>query len=278
MRVTVGLLHPGEMGSALGAVLATRGVDVVWASTGRGDATRHRADAAGLRDVETVAELASTSDVILTVCPPHAAEDVAAAVGRFNGIYVDANAVSPETTRRIATRFDRFVDGGIVGAPPRADRTVRLYLSGRSAGTVAELFARSPVETVILGDEIGSASALKMAYAAWSKGTAALVLTIRALARAEGVEDPLVQEWLLSVPGLLERSEQAARSAGHKGWRWVGEMEEIAATFAAAGLPNGFHRAAAAVYRRTPRAENAVAKGDLLTEVVDALLEPRDRG
>src|SRR3990172_7176542 len=113
------------MGSALGAVLATRGVDVVWASTGRGDATRHRADAAGLRDVETVAELASTSDVILTVCPPHAAEDVAAAVGRFNGIYVDANAVSPETTRRIATRFDRFVDGGIVGAPPRADRTVR---------------------------------------------------------------------------------------------------------------------------------------------------------
>jgi 3-hydroxyisobutyrate dehydrogenase-like beta-hydroxyacid dehydrogenase len=276
--VTVGLLHPGEMGSALGAVLATQGVEVVWASTGRSDATRDRADAAGLRDVETVAELASASDVILSVCPPSAAEDVAAAVGRYDGIYVDANAVSPETTRRIATRFDRFVDGGIVGAPPRADRTVRLYLSGRSAGTVAELFARSPVETVILGDEIGSASALKMAYAAWSKGTAALVLGIRALARAENVEEPLVREWLLSVPGLLERSEQAARSAGLKGWRWVGEMEEIAATFAAADLPDGFHRAAAEVYRRTPRTESPVAADDLLTEVVDALLKPRNWG
>jgi 3-hydroxyisobutyrate dehydrogenase-like beta-hydroxyacid dehydrogenase len=266
------------MGSALGAALATRGVDVVWASSGRSDATSRQAGAAGLRDVETVANLVSASDVILSVCPPHAAEDVARAVGGFEGIYVDANAVAPETTRRIATRFERFVDGGIVGAPPRADQPVRLYLSGPSADTAAELFAGSVVETVILGDTVGSASALKMAYAAWSKGTAALVLAIRALARAEGVEEALVSEWLLSVPGLRERSEQAARSAGLKGWRWVGEMEEIAATFAGTGLPDGFHQAAAEVYRRTPRSEGADEDDDMLDDVVNALLEPKNWG
>ena len=222
-----------------------------------------------------MANLASSSDVILSVCPPHAAEEVAGAVGRFDGVYLDANAVSPETTRRIAARFDRFVDGGIVGAPPRADRSVRLYLSGSSARSVAELFAGSPVETVILGDEIGAASALKMAYAAWSKGTAALVLAIRALARAENVEEPLLREWLLSMPGLLERSEEAGRAASLKGWRWIGEMEEIAAAFAAAGLPDGFHRAAAEVYRRAPRAEGA-DRENMLDEAVNALLKPKN--
>jgi 3-hydroxyisobutyrate dehydrogenase-like beta-hydroxyacid dehydrogenase len=276
--VTVGILHPGEMGAALGAVLSTRDVEVVWASSGRSAATRRRADAAGLRDVETVAELASISDVILSVCPPHAAEDVATTVGRFEGIYVDANAVSPETTRRIATRFDRFADGGIVGAPPRTDRTVRLYLSGPPADALTGLLSGSVFECVVVGDTVGSASALKMAYAAWSKGTAALMLAIRALAGAESVEEPLVREWLLSVPGLLERSERAARSAGLKGWRWVGEMEEIAATFAAAGLPDGFHRAAAEVYRRTPRTEGADAGDEVLDEVVNALVEPKNWG
>jgi 3-hydroxyisobutyrate dehydrogenase-like beta-hydroxyacid dehydrogenase len=276
--VTVGLLHPGEMGSALGAVLSARGVDVVWASSGRSAATRRRADAAGLRDVETVPELASTSEVILSVCPPHAAEDVAAAVGRFEGIYVDANAVSPETTRRIATRFDQFADGGIVGAPPRPDRTVRLHLSGPNANAISELFSGSIVESVVLGETVGAASALKMAYAAWSKGTAALVLAIRAVARAENVEEPLLREWLLSVPDLLERSERAARSAGLKGWRWVGEMEEIAATFAAAGLPDGFHRAAAEVYRRTPGIEGPCAGDKMLDDVINALVEPKNWG
>jgi len=89
-----------------------------------------------------------------------------------------------------------------------------------------------------------------MAYAAWTKGTAALLLAIRALARVEGVEDALLAEWERSQPDLPGGSEAAARSAVAKGWRWVGEMEEIADTFAAAGLPDGFHRAAAEIYRR----------------------------
>ena len=113
----------------------------------------------------------------------------------------------------------------------------------------AGLFAGTLVDTRILAAEIGAASAVKMAYAAWTKGTAALLLGIRALARAEDVEPALLEEWRLSLPDLEEQSNRAARTAAAKGWRWVGEMEEIAATFAAAGLPDGFHLAAAEVFR-----------------------------
>ena len=89
-----------------------------------------------------------------------------------------------------------------------------------------------------------------MAYAAWTKGSAALLLAARAVARAEGVEDVLVEEWALSLPQLEPDYARAGRSAAAKGWRWIGEMEEIAATFAAAGEPDGFHLAAAEVFRR----------------------------
>jgi len=88
-----------------------------------------------------------------------------------------------------------------------------------------------------------------MAYAAWTKGTAAMLLAIRATARANGVEDALLAEWARSQPDATGRSEAAAGAAAAKGWRWIAEMEEIAATFAAAGQPDGFHRAAAEVYR-----------------------------
>jgi 3-hydroxyisobutyrate dehydrogenase-like beta-hydroxyacid dehydrogenase len=241
----IGLLHPGEMGAAVGAALHGVGHDVVWASDGRSDATARRAADAALRDVGTVAEVAGTSDVIVSVCPPHAALDVARGVGVFDGVYVDANAVSPATAREIATLFARFVDGGIVGGPPDP----RIYLSGDEAAGVAELFAGSAIDARVLDGGVGAASALKMTYAAWSKGTAAMLLAIREVARVEGVEDALLAEWEDSVPGLEKRWERARRSADKKGWRWVGEMEEIAATFEAAQSPGGFHRAAAEVFR-----------------------------
>jgi hypothetical protein len=143
----------------------------------------------------------------------------------------------------------RFVDGGIVGPPPERAGTTRLYLSGPDAGAVAAAFDGTCVEAPVLGTAPGTASALKMAYAAWTKGTAALLLAIGATARANGVEEALVAEWERSQPGLVQRSAQAVDAAAHKGWRWVGEMDEIAATFAAAGEPDGFHRAAAEVFR-----------------------------
>lgn len=238
----VGLVHPGEMGAAVGDQLAANGHEVLWASAGRSAETRARATA--FRDVETVEALARQSDVVLSICPPHAALDVARAVQETAGLYVDANAISPATAREIGALHAEFVDGGIVGGPPREPGT-RLYLSGARAAEVASLFAGSLLETRLVAD----ASALKMAYAAWSKGTAALLLATREVARHFAVDEALAAEWADSVPGLHERLERAQRSAAKKGWRWAGEMDEIADTFAAAGQPEGFHRAAAEVYR-----------------------------
>jgi 3-hydroxyisobutyrate dehydrogenase-like beta-hydroxyacid dehydrogenase len=260
--VTIGLLHPGEMGAALGAALRAKGETVLWASAGRSEATAERARKAGLEDAGTVEELARRSDVILVLCPPAAAVEVARSVPDADGIYVDANAISPGTARTIAGLVGRYVDGGVVGPPPRERGTTRLYLSGREAGHVAELFAGTIVDARVVSEEVADASAVKMAFAAWTKGTGALLLAIRAVARAEGVEETLLDEWRLSLPELPERSVAASRSALAKGWRWVAEMNEIADTFAGAGLPEGFHRAAAEIYRRSPH-EPALGDGSL---------------
>ena len=268
--ITVGLLNPGEMGAAVAQCLTGRGITVLWASDGRSDRTAERAKAAGLDDVGTAREIAAQASVILSVCPPHAALGLARQVAGFGGVYVDANAVSPATAREIARIVQdggaSYVDGGIIGTPPVAPGFIRLYLSGARAGEVQRLFAGSEVDArVIGGDASVAASALKMAYASWTKGSAALLLTARALARAEGVEDALLREWGISQPGLADRSARAAGSAVAKGWRWVAEMEEIAATMAAMGLPDGFHRAAAEVYRRSRDAQPEAILTALLT-------------
>lgn len=270
---TIGILHPGEMGAAVAALLAGAGREVVYASAGRSAATVTRAKEAGLVDAGTVADVVARSSVVLSICPPHGAVDVARSVAGFGGTYVDANAVSPTTVREIGALVEAgggtFVDGGIIGGPPQREGTTRLYLSGTAAEQVAALFADTVLDARTVSDEIGKASALKMAYAGWSKGSAAMLLAIQALARAEGVEDALLAEWDESQPQLAARRQGAATSAGHKGWRWIAEMEEIAATFGAAGLPAGFHQAAAEVFTRAPR----VAATDPvdLDEVVAAL-------
>jgi hypothetical protein len=134
---------------------------------------------------------------------------------------------------------------------------------------VAELFSASRLDARSIGEKPGAASALKMAYAAWTKGTSALLLAVRAVARAEEVERTLLEEWRTSLPHLPEQSVAAARSALGKGWRWVSEMNEIAETFTSAGLPDGFHRAAAEIYQRSPRGD---ADGDeSLERVLSAL-------
>jgi len=243
----VGILHPGEMGAAVGAALRERGVSVLWASAGRSPATAERAEAAGLEDAGDLGAVCRRSEVLLSICPPHAAVAVAQAAAGFAGVYVDANAIAPETARAIASVHPRFVDGGIVGPPPTRPGTTRLYLSGEEAERIAELFAGTNVDARAIS---GSASALKAGYAGWTKGSAALLLTVRELARAEGVEDALLEEWRLSIPELEEHLAGAERSARRKGWRWIGEMEEIARSMDAQDLPTGFHEAAAEVFRR----------------------------
>jgi 3-hydroxyisobutyrate dehydrogenase-like beta-hydroxyacid dehydrogenase len=244
----IGIVHPGAMGAVVGRVLAGCGHQVGWAAEGRSAATRERA--AGFADLGTPARLRDSCEVVLSVCPPHAAVAVAEQFAGYPGLYVDANAVSPATVAHIRTLIgDRFVDGGIIGPPPRTAGTTRLYLTGQHAPEIVALFEGSALDARIVPD----ASALKMTYAAWTKGTSALLVAIRAAARELGVEDALLTEWALSLPGLPTRSQQADRVSRERGWRWAYELAEVGRTFAAAGQPEGFGAAAAEVFRALPR-------------------------
>jgi Domain of unknown function (DUF1932) len=286
--VTIGLLHPGEMGAAVGQCLVDGGHRVLWVPEGRSAASAARARSAGLTAAEGgLAEVARRSEVVVSVCPPHAALGIAREVAGFGGVYLDANAISPSTAREVARIVEAggasYVDGGIIGTPPAGPGFIRLYLSGTRARDVRKLFAGTDVDARVIGEPgmpgasgpgggggvVTAASAVKMAYASWTKGSAALLLTARALALAEGVDEVLLAEWAISQPGLADRSARAARSAAAKGWRWTAEMEEIAATMAEAALPPGFHQAAAEIYRRVghdPRPD--------LDAVLTALLSP----
>jgi 3-hydroxyisobutyrate dehydrogenase-like beta-hydroxyacid dehydrogenase len=277
----IGLLYPGEMGAAVGHCLTKRGYTVLWPSQDRGEETAARAKAAGLTDAGTPRQVAARASVILSICPPHAALDVAWAVHGFTGLYVDANAISPDTAREVGALITgnggRYVDGGIVGMPPSEPGRTRLYLSGDDAAEVQGLFVGTALETRVVTGSVTAASAVKMAYAAWTKGTSALLLGIRALAAAEGVEDALLAEWAESQPRLADQSLRAAQSGVTKGWRWVGEMEEIAHSMSGVGLPDGFHLAAAEIYRRCPRLPGPPDGQRAADAVLAALLgaEPR---
>jgi hypothetical protein len=194
------------MGAALGTALRAKGESVLWASSGRSATTAARAGQAGLVDVVTLEELARLSEVILAVCPPYAAVDLARSMPSFGGVYIDANAVSPRTALTIAGLVNRYVDGGIIGPPPRTFGTTRLYLSGDEAPLIVDLFAETIVETRVVSTDTAAASAVKMAFAAWTKGTSALLLAIRAVARAQGVEETLLDEWRTSLPQLIGRA------------------------------------------------------------------------
>ena len=249
----VGLLHPGEMGAAIGAMLVEHGHVVLWQPQGRSEQTIRRAAAAALTGVEDFHD----AEVILSVCPPHAALDVARSLRGTAALVIDANAVSPATARLVGELFDgRWVDGGIVGPPPVRTGTTRLYLSGPHALGASRLFEGTRLEAVVLSGSPVTASALKMAYAAWTKGSAALLMAALSSAHANGVQDALRAEWSRSQPDLEARWQSASDSAAAKGWRWVGEMNEIAATFAAAGLPSGFHEAAAEMFERAADTQN----------------------
>lgn len=277
-QLRIGVLHPGEMGASVGAAARSSGARVSWASSGRSEASRRRAARAGLEDRASLSALAADSDVIVSVCPPDAATALANSVADtgFAGIYVDANAVSTGTAREVGAIVERggarFVDGGIIGPPARTPGTTRLYLSGGEAATVARAFDASVLRAIAIDTRPGAASALKMCYAAWTKGSAALLTAIRALALAEGVEAALIEEWSLSQPGLEARSRAAARDNAFKAWRFAGEMREIAATFEASALPGGFHRAAAEIYARLAAYKDCDPAPEL-SQIVDTILD-----
>ena len=267
--MATGFLHPGAMGASLAAMCAG---PTLWCGEGRSAATRGRAERAGMTEAGSLAELVDRCDVIVSICPPAAAETVAEATADagFDGIYDDANAIAPMTARAIAERFERFVDAGVIGPPVAPGGSTRLYLAGPDAPVVAALWDGSDLGTRPVDGGAGAASAVKVCFAAWTKGTAALLLAVRALARAEGVEEALLAEWATSMPDLSERSERTASATGPKAWRFEGELAEIADAFAAHDLPDGFGRAAAEVYGRL--ADLRQTPEPTLHQVVDALL------
>jgi 3-hydroxyisobutyrate dehydrogenase-like beta-hydroxyacid dehydrogenase len=257
-RNRIAVLHPGAMGAAVAACLVGRGHEVGWLRTGRSGATLGRAEKSGLTPFDELAELLACSDVVFSICPPHGALGVARQLAGFQGIVVDANAISPETSvligRSVTGGGSRYVDGGIIGPPPVTAGTTRLYLAGDD-GEIASLFAGSALEVVRLAGAPPAASAVKMTYAAWTKATAALLVSIRRTAAAYGVDDDLVNEWAISQPHL-ERAWLHAREQSHeKGWRWSYELAEVGRTFAAVGQPEGFGAAASEVFEAS-RNEN----------------------
>jgi len=277
---TVGLLHPGEMGATVGATVVGGGARVLWASEGRSAATRSRALQIGLEEAGTLAAVVRASRVILSVVPPHGAVALARAVAAlgFRGLYVDANAVAPDTAREIGRVMEaagaRFVDGGIIGPATRTRGTTRIYLAGPAAPEIALLFGAGPIDAIVLDAPNGAASALKMAFAGWNKGSQALLAAIRAFALAEGVDAALLAEWKISMPDTIARSERTFRDNARKAWRFVGEMEEIARSLAGVGLPAGFHEAAREIYERLADYKDAT-KPPPVEEAAPKLLRPR---
>jgi len=253
---TLTLLHPGAMGAKIGAQAARAGARVLYVPTGRGPASVGRAREAGLEAAESLGSALAVSDLVLSVCPPHAAEDVAHEVlgHAFRGVYVEANAISPDRTRRIgracAERGVVMVDGSIIGPPPDEGSSPRLYLSGEAeaVGSIAAVFGGTGVLARPLDAGIGAASALKMAFASFNKSARALAAVSHALAASHGVGDELALEARSLTSGILADMDYLPGLAA-RAWRWAPEMEEIALTLRTAGLPPALAEATATVLR-----------------------------
>jgi 3-hydroxyisobutyrate dehydrogenase-like beta-hydroxyacid dehydrogenase len=273
----IGILHPGEMGISIAASAQNDGHQLHWVSKGRSQKTKSRAERHGLIDSISLENLCQTCDMILSVCPPREAEDVANQImdQGYHGLYLDANAISPQRARRIGEKMEskgiQFVDGGIIGGPAWEPNGTCLYLSGKNADQIAGIFSAGPLETKVIGMEIGKASALKMCYAAYSKGTTALLCAILGAAESLGVRKELYQQWDMDESGFSEQVNRRVVRVTEKAWRFEGEMGEIAATFHEAGMPRGFHEAAADIYNRISRLKEAEQVPEL-KDVLQALL------
>jgi 3-hydroxyisobutyrate dehydrogenase-like beta-hydroxyacid dehydrogenase len=273
----IGILHPGEMGISIAASAINNGHQVYWLSQGRSDQTRSRAEKYHLLEISSLTELCQICEIVISICPPHAAEEVAQSVMErsFKGLYLDSNAIAPQRAIKIGRMMEankiQFVDGGIIGGPAWTPKETLLYLSGEHADQIAAGFSNGPLETKIMGNEIGKASALKMCYAAYTKGTTALLSVILATAESLNVREELYQQWEMDEQGFSEHVNQRVRRVTAKAWRFEGEMKEIAATFREVGLPDGIHQSAAEIYRRLATFKDA-RETPPLDDVLNALL------
>ncbi len=247
----VGILHPGAMGVSIASSAIDAGCEVFWASEERRSYTRERAEAAGLRDAGTLAALCELCPVVISVCPPEFAFDVARAVAAtgFRGMFADINALTPQNKVEMASFVPNFADGGIIGLPSRVPGETTLFLSGPAAEEVAMCFKGGAIAAVSMGPEVGRATALKILFAAYNKGSIALFASLYAAAEHYGVLPELKGQFIHR--GLsIEKIEAQIVRAAPKAWRWIAEMHEISEALNAAGMPGDFHAGAAKVYER----------------------------
>jgi 3-hydroxyisobutyrate dehydrogenase-like beta-hydroxyacid dehydrogenase len=281
--VSVGVVSPGAMGSAVGAALVRGGARVVATVAGRSDRTARLAARAELELLPDLASVVREADVVLSIVPPEVAVDVAADVLRAAApgtLFVDLNAIAPGTARSIAeaaaARGHDVVDGSISGPPPWTPGTTRIYLSGARAGEVAEL-PFDGVDAIVVGEDVGSASAVKMSTASVYKGSTAILAQALLSARRNGVLEHVIADLRLGAPELVARVERRLASSATKAHRYVGEMHEIASTQGDAGLEPFLFEAMARVYTRI--AETPLARANpeelpdelSLDEVLDGL-------
>lgn len=250
----VGILHPGSMGAAVAAQAGLNGAEVLWSPAGRSSATKERAQRYGLTAVSGLRELTAQADIILSICPPAYAEDVAADVAAhpFTGLYVDGNAISPASMARVSSIVAlpgaTVIDGSIIGSPPSASKSARLYLSGPADALtpVASLFADSAVKVHPLPGAVGRASALKLSYSSYQKASRVLAAVSYALAHDYGVEEELLDIAQGRTTSYLAETAYIPKAAA-RSWRWAPEMREVAYALRDAGLPPDLAEASAAV-------------------------------
>jgi 3-hydroxyisobutyrate dehydrogenase-like beta-hydroxyacid dehydrogenase len=291
---TIGLLSPGDMGHAVGRVLQQHGLEVITCLQGRSERTRKLAAAANIRDVSNYPALVQEAELILSILVPDQAGQAAQLVAqglRETGAtltYADCNAIAPQTVQEIGAMItaagSRFVDASIIGPPPRQPGATRFYASGPE---LADFLALNDfgLNIIGLGPEIGRASALKMCYAALTKGLSALTLELLIAGEALGVLEPLLAEFQTSQQGHYKTMERLT-GVPTKARRWVGEMEEIAQTFAHVGLTPQILAGAADMYRfigqtalanRTPEdPEPPPSLAEMLSILADNLPQPKN--
>lgn len=255
---TIAIQSAGEMGGGVGMTLNKHGHDVITCLAGRGAETRARAARAGFREVADLETLVSEADLVLSIVPPEAAvataEEIAAAMRRsgHKPAYVDCNAVSPMTARRVGEILEAegaiFIDGGIIGGPPGQGAGPRLYVSGLHANLMTALAGKG-IDIIPCGSESGRASTIKMCFASLTKGTNALFTAVMLASESLGVFDDVCEAIANGQPQLWERIRSTIPRLPCDSGRWVAEMEEIARTYAAAGVTPRFHEGAADIMR-----------------------------
>jgi 3-hydroxyisobutyrate dehydrogenase-like beta-hydroxyacid dehydrogenase len=254
---TIALMAPGDMGHAVGAMLRHHGLRVITCLEGRSARTRALAAQAGIEAVAGDDELVHEADMLLAILVPAQAENlarrIAAALERIRSplLYVDCNAVAPETARRIGALVEtagaRFVDAGIIGPPPREGARTMFYASGAHVGDFGVL-RDFGLDVRPVSARPGDASAVKMCYAALTKGTTAVMTELLLAAERLGVAAALRDEFSQSQQAALAQMARTMPAMVPKAHRWVGEMEEIAKTFEDCGLTPKTFLGAAEIY------------------------------